>query len=198
MAVGGKSDSILLVQTSNGEFLSSIPFQEEEAFEGEVKALTFSSNSRYLASSTRNNIHLWDLKRRHLKATFSGHRGVVKCLCRHDENAIISGDSLGVIRIWDIKSGMSSRELMLGNGEGGVNCVKPTLSGPERVVAGYSSGVVVVWSTKTLEVIQTFASHDGEVTDVCPSSKNPRLVASLWYRQQSVFMTWRHGKVLRQ
>ena len=67
---------------------------------------------------------------------------------------------------------------MLGNGEGGVNCVKPTLSGPERVVAGYSSGVVVVWSTKTLEVIQTFALHDGEVTDVCPSSKNPRLVAS--------------------
>ena len=113
-----------------------------------------------------------------MKATFSGHRGVVKCLCRHDENAIISGDSLGVIRIWDIKSGMSSRELMLGNGEGGVNCVKPTLSGPERVVAGYSSGVVVVWSTKTLEVIQTFALHDGEVTDVCPSSKNPRLVAS--------------------
>ena len=115
VAVGGKSDSILLVQASNGEFLSSIPFQEEEAFEGEVKALTFSSNSRYLASSTRNNIHLWDLKRRHLKATFSGHRGVVKCLCRHDENAIISGDSLGVIRIWDIKSGMSSRELMLGS-----------------------------------------------------------------------------------
>lgn len=178
VAVGGASDTIMLVQTNNGEFLSSIPFHEEEVFEGVVKALTFSSNSRYLASSTQSSINLWDLKRRHLKATLSGHRGMVTCLHRYGDNGIISGDSLGVIRIWDIKSGMSGRELMLGNGEGGVYCVNLTLSGPERIVAGYNNGVVGVWSMKTSEICQTFTLHEGGVTDVSPSPKNPRLLAS--------------------
>ena len=80
VAVGGTSDSIHLVQVHNGEYLSTIPFNDEDAFSGVVRAVAFSNNSRYLASSAENVVNLWDLKRRQLKATFTGHRGAVSCL----------------------------------------------------------------------------------------------------------------------
>ena len=178
VAVGGASDTITLLQANNGQLLSTIPFHDEEAFEGVVKSIAFSSNSRYLASSAHNNIHLWDLKRRHLKATFSGHKGSIICLSVSSESGIISGDALGVIRVWDIKSGVSSREMVLGNGEGGVNCAKMTRSGPARIVAGYGSGALAIWDYNKLEVYQNLLAHDGEVLDLSPSPSNPRLVAS--------------------
>lgn len=74
VAIAGTEPKISLVQTSSGQLLSSLPFSvaEASAFAGDTRAIAFSCNSRYLASTSGRIVHLWDLKRRQLRASFPG------------------------------------------------------------------------------------------------------------------------------
>jgi WD40 repeat protein len=113
VAVGGSSSQIGLIQASNGQLLSTLPFTGEAPLSGECSALKFSSNSRYLAASEGSLIRLWDLKKRNLKAALEGHVGSVVALSFFADGTIVSGDNREGIRIWDVKSNSSSRPLAL-------------------------------------------------------------------------------------
>lgn len=178
LAVGGTDDSIQLVQ-ADGESLTSIPFDEEDAFKGPVRCLAFSGNSRYLVSSAGSTINLWDLKRRQLKATFGSHRAEVTCLSTSSEGDVVSGDASGAVRIWDIKSGSSSAEIVRDERlEACVECIVVSSTGPPRIAIGYSDGFVDVRNYHTLQSMwRTFhAERECRVTDISFSAKNPSLL----------------------
>ncbi len=181
LAVGGNDDTIHLVQAYDGESLTSIPFDEEDAFEGPVRCLAFSGSSRYLVSSAGSTINLWDLKRRQLKATFGGHRAEVTCLSTSSEGDIVSGDASGATRIWNIKTGSSSAEIMREEGvEARVECIAVSSTGPPRLAIGYSDGFVDVRDYQTLGSIwRTFhAKGESQVTDISFSARNAALLIS--------------------
>ena len=126
IAVGGTKRKIDLVQVSNGQLLSSLNIQPdsfESAFDdgtnetendnAYTRCVSFSHNSRYLATAVASTVQVWDLKKRALKSSFYGHSRPVSALTFHlyadsSTNSVIAGDLSGAVRIWDSKTSESS------------------------------------------------------------------------------------------
>ena len=189
VAIAGSEPKISLVQASDGQLLSTIPFSAEEAFEGPTRAIAFSNNSRYLASSSNRVVNLWDFKRRNLKASFTGHKGDVNAIAIAPEGDIVAGDSTGMLRIWDIKKGTSSKDLCVQtssdqdptkktNSNVAVNCVQVSQFGAMRIASGYADGYLALWDYSTLQLLRSQRVHNGDVNALAFSPKNSRLVAT--------------------
>ena len=180
IAVGGKeSNTISLIQTSNGQLLSTIPFalEQQQTQGGGINTLSFSGNSRYLASGQLNHVNLWDLKRRTLKVTFGEHKGKITALSLVPETDLIAGDSAGSIRIWDVKCSKCVAEMVLHSV--GVSCLEMSSMGPSRIYSGYEDGVLALWDFASKTVVRTQQVHaGGALCSLAISPKNSRLVAT--------------------
>ena len=181
VAVGLTGRKIDLVQASNGQLLSTVPFGVEEQISDELSAVKFSGNSRYLASAGGNAVQLWDLKRRCLKTTLTGDASAVTTVSFFADGSIAAGDRAGCIRIWDIKATESTFQVMtLGGGATavGVTCMQLSYSGPGRIAAGYHDGSLCLWDPVTLTQLRQQAVHRLRIASLAFSPKNPRLVAT--------------------
>jgi len=182
LAVAGNKPIVSLVQANNGQLLSTIPFSAEQAFTGPVQALAFSSNSRYLASASGTFVHLWDLKRRNMKAYFGEAAGVVSSLAIAPDGDLVAGDASGAVRLWDMKQ--QCRVLPAASATGGaqasVTCLQLSCMGPSRLASGYSNGTLAVWDYATGEMLRTQVAHPSHtLTGLAYSPKNARLVVTV-------------------
>ena len=178
IAVGLTGRKIDLVQASNGQVLSSLPFTAEEPIADEIMAVKFSGNSRYLASASGNVVQLWDLKKRGLKTTLSGHANAVTCVSFFADGSISAGDRSGAIRIWDIKADQSSFQEINAVASGSVTCMNLSYAGPCRIAAGYNDGSLCLWDPVTLTQLRRQQVHQLRISALAFSPKNPRLVAT--------------------
>jgi WD40 repeat protein len=200
VAISGRESKISLVQVSNGSLLSTLPFNNDEAYIGETIAVAFSSNSRYLASTNARCVNLWDLKRRQLRASFTGHKGDVTKLGVGPDGNIAAGDAFGIVRLWDIKSGVCADTLSPPAGSevddsyGSVTALQVAPMGAPRVAVGYANnGKLTIWDMESSQLIKNIRAHTGAVTGLTYSPKNTRLVATsgndgricLWDTNQS-------------
>ena len=101
------------------------------------------------------------------------------------EGNIIAGDAAGALRIWDIRSGESSAEMLLvpsdssfSLGAGGVQCAQVSQLGTQRVAAGYENGYLALWDFAKGTCIRQQQVHAQGTMGVSYSPKNSRLVAS--------------------
>ena len=178
IAVGLTGRKIDLVQASNGQVLSSLPFTAEEPIADEIAAVKFSGNSRYLASASGNVVQLWDLKKRCLKTTLNGHTNAVTCVSFFADGSISAGDRAGTIRIWDIKADQSSFQEINAVASGSVTCMHLSYTGPCRIAAGYNDGSLCLWDPVTLTQLRRQQVHQLRMSALAFSPKNPRLVAT--------------------
>ena len=178
IAVGLTGRKIDLVQASNGQVLSSLPFTADEPIADEITAVKFSGNSRYLASASGNVVQLWDLKKRCLKTTLSGHTNAITCVSLFADGSISVGDRTGTIRIWDIKADQSSFQEINAIASGSVTCMHLSYAGPCRIAAGYNDGSLCLWDPVTLTQLRRQQVHQLRISALAFSPKNPRLVAT--------------------
>jgi len=93
----------------------------------------------------RNKIELWDLDVGELKTNFDNPTGDVNSVSYHPNSRMfVSGDSEGVIRIWDIESGDSRVFLRLGK-----RISKVAFSPDGMTIMCWSDGVVQLFETNT-------------------------------------------------
>lgn len=196
---GAESPSISLVQVSNGQLLSSLPFSEAEACTGGIHAIAFSGNSRYLAAGSARSVYLYDLKRRNLRATSPEQRGDVSCVAIAPEGEVVIGDQAGVVCVWDLRqsSSQTTTDLFLpppsssssatdsfGSGSSvfavgpAVTSLRLSLIGPPRIATGYADGTLAVWDFTTKALLRRQAVHTGPLAGLAYSPKNSRLVAT--------------------
>jgi len=182
LAVGGSKPTISLIQANNGQLLSTIPFTAEQVFQGSVSALAFSSNSRYLASACGKFVHLWDLKRRNMKAYFGEAGGTVSCVAVSTDGAsggdIVAGDASGAVRIWDMKQ---QYRVLPSSSAGAAMCLQLSCLGPYRVAAGFSDGALNVWDYQTSALLRSQVVHNNghALTGLAHSPKNAKLIATV-------------------
>jgi WD40 repeat protein len=113
VAVAGTARVIHLVQASNGQFLSEVPFssvQERAILHSDthiiddITSISFSNSSRYLASSSGNSVHIWDLKRRNLRVHKKIGTSIISSLLfLSDGTKVITGNQKGNLDIWDFE-----------------------------------------------------------------------------------------------
>ena len=192
VAVGLSDKKVELIQATTGQLLSTLPFTPHDGILSAVRTVKFSGNSRYLASTESNSIQLWDLKKRALKTKLVGHRNDVVAVSFFADGTIAAGDCGGAIRIWDVKTDDSYREMNsdLASSDATpdhasalvkLTCMELSLSGPGRVAAGYSDGSLSLWDPITLTQLRRQMIHKSEISAIAFSPKNPRLVATSSY-----------------
>ena len=79
-------------------------------------ALAFSPNSQTLARGNEHGFQIWNMKTRQLKRTFltqhgDGYAPVRSLAHSHDGGMIASGDSHGLVKLWDEVTGAHLRSL---------------------------------------------------------------------------------------
>ena len=183
VAAGGNDKKLSLYQVSNGELLSTIPFSDGgayDALQGNVKSLAFSNTSKYLACGADSIVYIYDLKRRQCKSKFIGHKGHITALdFSASNNEIIACDSVGAMRMWNMKTFDSSEEMVLVDNQVGITCMEVSTLGPNRVTTGYENGVLSLWDLESRTSIRKMNLHNGALTSLSYSPKNPRLVATV-------------------
>jgi WD40 repeat protein len=189
---------ISLVHAQQGQLLSTIPFtdssggspggsEEPVEFDGDIRAVVFSSNSTKLASAAGTRIHIWDLRKRQLKAQLSGHRTRINSLMYLPNGDIVSGDNSGLVTLWDSNAHTNGLYTNMSFATATNNndlisplmCLKCSLLGSTKIAAGYGNGFLGVWDPKTASLVkkQLVCPTNSALTGLSFSPKNMKLIA---------------------
>jgi WD40 repeat protein len=178
VAVAGNCSNIYLVQASTGQVLSSLPFKEEDKIIGDVMSLSFSHNSRYLASTNNSNAVIWDLKKRSIHTILEGHRHNINSLLFAPDGILLTGDLGGNLRAWNVDRNTSTADLCHKSLHSPLNSLQLSPSA-RQLSTGYDDGSVTLWSMESIAPTGHLSSlHEGPVTALSYSPKNERLLAS--------------------
>jgi WD40 repeat protein len=178
VAVAGNCSNIYLVQASTGQILSSLPFKEEDRFMGDVVSLSFSNNSRYLASTNNSNAVVWDLKRRSVRTILEGHRHNLNSLLFTPDGILLTGDLDGNLRAWNVDRNTSTADLFHKSLHTPLNSLQLSPSA-RQLSTGYNDGSVTLWSMESMVPSGHLTSlHDGPISSLSYSPKNEKLLAS--------------------
>jgi hypothetical protein len=178
VAVAGNCSNIYLVQASTGQILSSLPFKEEDRFIGDVVSLSFSNNSRYLASTNNSNAVIWDLKRRSVRTILEGHRHNLNSLLFTPDGILLTGDLDGNLRAWNVDRNTSTADLFHKSLHIPLNSLQLSPSA-RQLSTGYNDGSLTLWSMESMIPSGHLPSlHDGPISSLSYSPKNERLLGS--------------------
>lgn len=177
VATAGIGRRVYLVNVSTGQMMSSLP-SENDSLLGDIKSLSFSSNSRSLAAGADQLIYVWDMKTRHLTSTLQGHRGLLSAVKFFPDGRLATGDASGALRIWNVKECVSTPDLVPTTSVSSMTCLEISLTSPTRIACGYEDGGLCIWDPTSNMIQRQQILHAGVMTSVAFSPKNPKLVAT--------------------
>lgn len=178
VAVGGNSPNIYLVQASTGQILSSLPFKAEDTLVGGVSSLSFSHNSRYLASPNNSNAVIWDLKRRSIRTILEGHHSKITTLLFAPDGILLSGDESGNLRAWNVDRNTSTSDLNHKSTHSSMSSIQLSPSA-KQFASGYNDGSITLWSMDSISPSGHISTlHGTGITSLSYSPKNEKLLAS--------------------
>ena len=149
LAAGGNPNIRLYEVNSN----NAQPIVTYDGHTSNVTSLGFEKNGTWMYSSSEDgSVKIWDLRAPGPQREFE-HKASVNHVVLHpfNQHELISGDQLGNIRVWDLRVGACSCELVP---EVGVPVRSLTIA-PDGslVVAANNNGTCYVW--KTIQGVQT-------------------------------------------
>lgn len=116
---------------------------------------------------------------RSARAVLSGHTKGVTCLETAEAwQAAASGDSYGVVKLWDLQKNVE--KLTLNAHDGAVHCVRPLtdhLSAP-RLVSGGQDGALGLYDVATGERVRRYNGHEGPIRCVASWGEDVVVTAS--------------------
>jgi WD40 repeat protein/DNA-binding Xre family transcriptional regulator len=128
---------------------------------GGVLSATFSPDGKLLATSTDNEIYLWEVANIKQIITCNGHRGWVQCLAFSPDGEILaSGSNDQTVRLWDINTGQCLKTLQ--GHSSWVQCLAFSPDG-EILASGSNDQTVRLWDTNTGQCLKILSGHTNRV-----------------------------------
>eukprot|EP00981_Chlorochromonas_danica_P002132 scaffold424_cov165-Ochromonas_danica.AAC.32 len=133
-------------------------------------------------------IQLWDMKKRQIKAVFTGHSHPIVSLGFLPSGEVYAADASGKVKLWSAKSSTAAvHELVDDSSQESrstiqLSCMAMSSISPV-LTTGYSDGSLKVWDALTGSHADTLLRnqrcHRDRVTAIACSPKNSRLIASV-------------------
>lgn len=107
LATASKDATVKLWDLGNGRELRTYRGSQDP-----VKALAWTRDGRWIASTAGNEIHIWDPETGKLKTALKGHEKPVWALAFHpDGQTLASGSEDTTVRLWDVEKGTETFNL---------------------------------------------------------------------------------------
>ncbi|KAL8847209.1 MAG: hypothetical protein Q9221_007735 [Calogaya cf. arnoldii] len=129
-----------------------------------IRSVCFSPDGKYLATGAEDKqIRVWDIAKRSIRHTFSGHDQDIYSLdFSRDGKHIASGSGDRTVRLWDIEAGQETLCLSI---EDGVTTVAISPGG-DLVAAGSLDKSVRVWNARTGDLLERLDGAEGHKDSV--------------------------------
>ena len=129
-----------------------------------IRSVCFNPDGRYLATGAEDKlIRVWDINRKEIKTTFSGHEQDIYSLdFSHQGRYIASGSGDRTVRVWDIETDSQILCLPI---DDGVTTVAMSPDG-SSVAAGSLDKSVRVWDTRSGHMYEKLDGSDGHKDSV--------------------------------
>jgi WD40 repeat protein/serine/threonine protein kinase len=147
------------------------PFQ---AHEKSCVSVAYSPDGHYLATTSRDEVKIWDAETGAWFRTLEGHSGAIYAAFRPDGRHLAAGGQKDV-KIWEIATGQKLLTL-----EGHTDLVREVVFSPDgrRLASSSKDRTVKLWDLETGRVLRSFRGHTVGVWGVA-FSPNGKQIASV-------------------
>jgi WD40 repeat protein len=159
-----------------GNSCGELPSPAELDLEFRIRDLAFNpSGTQLAASATDSKIRIWDVARRALLATLSGHsQPVYRLAFNRDGSRMASGSLDHTIRLWDTQSG---HELAVLPCDSNVYGLAFTPDGT-RLAAGCADNTIRLWDVARRRQVAEIRGHEAYVHALAFSPDGTQLVSA--------------------
>jgi len=170
LALGFPSQQLLLIDAATGRELTTLqeqPGDPPPPLRERVTEVAFSADGTLLAAaSLENDIRIYNVERRELIKTLTGHTSrVLSIAFSPDQKSLISGSKDKTVIVWDLASGQ--RRLSLPQQPAEVLTVAWSPDGKLLATGcAYGKSVCCLWNAETGVLRKTLAAHHGSITEV--------------------------------
>ena len=174
--VGAGTSGVITLWHTNGTVLGELSRKQDTG--KTIKALSFSSGSRYLATGGVDTVvKVWDLKRREVIRSFKSHHAGIECVqfSKDADKYVASGDHSGTICLSNVLTGRLASTLRDDqvSSTGGVQSVSFSPHHRTRLASSYENGSIRIWDIGTSTLTTTFEhAHGATATSVCFASSS--------------------------
>lgn len=134
-----------------------------EGHEYLVRALTFSRDSRYLASGSDETLRIWDLERMKEFRSFEGHTYHISSVAfSNDGERVVSGSFDHTLMLWDVRKGLI--KVMKGH-EGRVWSVVFSPDG-RYIASGSDDKTIRLWDARSGDFIKVLGMQETSVSSL--------------------------------
>ncbi|EME28950.1 glucose repression regulatory protein TUP1 [Galdieria sulphuraria] len=148
-----------------------------------IRAVAFSTDGTLLCTGGEDQaVRIWDIKRRSVRFTLSGHLGHVYSVdtC-NDGRLLASGSGDQSVKLWNIQNGQEEKTLNCSShkkiNSDGITSVSFSPRGPYRIATGSLERTVRVFDVETGDLLHNFRQHADSVYSVAFSSDGRYLLS---------------------
>jgi len=180
--VGAGTSGVITLWHTNGTVLGELSRKQDHG--KTIRALSFSSGSRYLATGGDDAVvKVWDLKRREVIRTFRGHKHTVECIqfSKDADKYVASGDEDGDICLFNVLTGRLAMTLsrpQVGESRVSTSVHSISFSAHQKnlLTSAHDDGELRLWDIASSSadngnalVASIRGAHEGAITSVCCS-----------------------------
>lgn len=162
LATASKDATVKIWDLGNGRELKTYRGSKDA-----VRALAWSKDGKWIASTAGSEIHIWDAESAKLKTSLKGHEKAVSALAFHpDGNGLASGSDDTSVRLWDLGTGMETFNLNSdGDKKTKAQIYSVTFSPNGKLLAVVNgNGLLQIWNPtneKAKRLVSGFDAHPG-------------------------------------